>query len=116
MNGEQAAQATRKILSARRVFGEPVERDGVTLIPAVRIRGKGGGHDRKAAKGAGGGVGGVRVSARPAGVYVIRDGRVTWMPAVDVNRIVVGAQLVGVILGVVAIVVRRARRPAARGR
>jgi uncharacterized spore protein YtfJ len=116
MNGEQAAQATRKILSARRVYGEPIERDGVTVIPAVRVRGKGGGHNGKAAKGAGRGAGGFRVSARPAGVYVIREGRVTWMPAVDVSRIVVGAQVVGAILGAVAIVVHRARRARTRGR
>jgi hypothetical protein len=27
------------------------------------------------------------VSARPAGAYVIKDGRVWWRPAVDVNRL-----------------------------
>ena len=27
------------------------------------------------------------MSARPAGAYVIKDGRVWWRPAVDVNRL-----------------------------
>jgi hypothetical protein len=36
-------------------------------------------------EGEGGGFG---VSARPAGAYVIKDGRVRWWPTVDVNRLV----------------------------
>jgi hypothetical protein len=33
------------------------------------------------------------VNARPAGAFVIRDGNVTWRPAVDLNRflMVIGA-------------------------
>jgi len=30
-------------------------------------------------------------------VYVIRDGRVNWEPAIDVNRIVFGGQIVAVV-------------------
>jgi uncharacterized spore protein YtfJ len=115
MNGEQAAQASRKIMSARRVFGEPIERDGITVIPAARIRGGAGGRNGKAAKN-GNRAGGFRVSARPAGVYVIRDGKVRWMPALDVNRIVVGGQIVGAIVAAVAIAVFRPRRPHTRHR
>jgi len=33
---------------------------------------------------------------RPAGVYVIRNGRATWRPAVNVNLIVAGGQLVAI--------------------
>jgi len=32
----------------------------------------------------------------PSGVYVIRDGDARWRPAVDVNRIVLGGQLVAI--------------------
>lgn len=122
MNGEEAAQATRKILQARRVYGDPIERDGITVIPAVRIRGRAGGRNGRNArngrndKGArrGGPMGGFRVSARPAGVYVVRDGKVRWMPAVDVNRVVVGAQVVGMVLGAFAMAVWGPRRWYAR--
>ncbi len=118
MNGEEAAQATRKILQARRVYGDPIERDGITVIPAVRIRGRAGGRNGrnrsderngKATK-RGGPMGGFRVSARPAGMYVIRDGKVTWMPALDVNRIIVGGQIVGMVLGAFAMAVWGPRR------
>jgi hypothetical protein len=34
------------------------------------------------------------VSARPAGAYVIKDGQVSWRPAVDPNRIIAVAGLV----------------------
>jgi len=36
-------------------------------------------------EGSGGGFG---LNAKPAGAYVIRDGRVSWRPAVDVNRLI----------------------------
>jgi uncharacterized spore protein YtfJ len=32
----------RDAISVRKVFGDPVERDGVTVIPAARIAGGGG--------------------------------------------------------------------------
>jgi len=37
------------------------------------------------------------MSARPVGAFVIRDGEMTWRPAVDVTRIVLGAQVVAVV-------------------
>jgi uncharacterized spore protein YtfJ len=80
-------------MSVGRVFGEPYERDGVTVIPAARVHGGGGGgggRDEHAQEGEGGGF---ALIARPAGAYVIRDGEVTWQPAVDVNRIVTVAVL-----------------------
>ena len=97
----------RDALSVRRVFGDPYERDGVTVIPAARVRGAGGGgggHDNQGQEGDGGGF---VLTARPVGAYVLKDGAVTWQPAVDVERIVTVA-----ILGwaVVAWVVGRAVR------
>ena len=71
------------VITVRRVFGEPVERDGVTLVPAARVAGGGGGGGD--AEGSGGG--GFGVYASPVGAYVIRDGRVTWKPALDPFRI-----------------------------
>jgi hypothetical protein len=43
--------------------------------------------------GSGGGFG---IAARPAGVYVIDGQNVHWRPAVDVNRIVLGGQIVAI--------------------
>ncbi len=68
----------RDSLTVSRVYGEPVERDGVTVIPAALV--------------VAGGGGGVR-----------------WVPAVDVNRLLIG-------LSFVAFRVMRRRRLAARRR
>jgi uncharacterized spore protein YtfJ len=101
-------------VSVRRVFGEPLERDGMTIFPAAVVAGGGGGGggdgpgvDRTgegrsemgtpispAAAGVGGGFG---LLAWPAGVYVIAGGRVRWRPAVNVNLIVLGGQIVAVV-------------------
>lgn len=76
----------KNLITQTTVFGEPVERGGVTLIPASKvIAGGGGTDDRAGAKGDGGGAG---MIARPAGAYIIRDDRVTWKPAVTVEGIV----------------------------
>ena len=98
--------------SVRTVFGEPVTRDGVTVIPVARIRGTGGagGGDAPApdTKQAGGTGAGLLVSAKPLGAYEVRDGKVTWRPAVDINRIVLGGQIVGAVAVLTAgIVLRR---------
>ncbi len=84
-------------ITVRRVFGEPYEKDGVTLIPVAKVSGGGGGgsgEDERAGKGGGGGFG---VNARPAGVYVIKGDAVTWTPAFDLNRVIMGGQIVAVI-------------------
>ncbi len=74
-------------ITVRRVFGEPYEKDGVTIITAATVAGGGGGgggHDEAGQEGEGGGFG---VAARPAGAYVIKEGKIRWRPAVDVNRL-----------------------------
>jgi hypothetical protein len=45
-------------------------------------------------KGSGAGFG---IGARPVGMYVIRDEELSWRPAVDVNRVVLGCQVVAVV-------------------
>jgi uncharacterized spore protein YtfJ len=93
----------RDAMTVSRVYGEPYERDGVTVIPAAVIRGGGGaGSGRQGAdgdegggEGAGGGFG---LFARPVGAYVIKDGVVRWEPAVDVSHIVVVGVLGGIVL------------------
>jgi uncharacterized spore protein YtfJ len=99
---EVLAQA-RDSMTVKRVFGEPYEKDGVTVIPAARVQGgagAGGGEDPQGqGKGSGSGFG---VTARPVGAYVLREGELSWRPAVDVNRIILGGQAV-VIVGLLTI-------------
>jgi uncharacterized spore protein YtfJ len=79
----------RDLVTAVTVYGEPIERGGVTVIPASLILaggGGGGGDDRSGGSGEGGGVGMV---ARPVGAFVIRDGSVAWKPAISPGVIVV---------------------------
>jgi uncharacterized spore protein YtfJ len=85
-------------LGARRVFGEPIERDGVIVLPAAKVGGGGGGGGGTSPAGEmrrseQGGVG-FGLSARPAGAFVLDRGRLRWKPAVDVNRVILGGQLV----------------------
>lgn len=63
------------------------------IIPAAKVRGGGGGGSDTDSNG-GGGFG---LDAKPAGAYVVREGRVRWEPAIDVNRIVFGGQLVVIV-------------------
>jgi hypothetical protein len=76
--------------TAKRVYSEPYSENGITVITAAAVRG-GGGLGRNDAEHAGGGLG---LSARPVGAYVIRNGRVVWKPAFDVSRIVLRGQIV----------------------
>jgi len=83
VNPEELMTKAGDQLSVRRVFGEPIERDGVTVIPvAVALGGGGGGGGTGPdGQGAGGGFGGI---ARGIGVYAISDGQVRFVPAIDV--------------------------------
>jgi uncharacterized spore protein YtfJ len=91
------------------VFGQPYERDGVTVIPAAVLYAGGGGggstgvDDRGQAgeqaepavpQGVGGGLG---LVARPVGAFVIKGGEVRWQPAFDLTRVVIGGQLVAIV-------------------
>ena len=110
MNIVELAERAGELLTVRQVFGEAYERDGVTVIPVALVRGGAGGGRGKhenaprvaAQEGEGGGFAAL---AKPAGVYVVSDGKVRWLPAVDVNRIVVGGQVLAL---AVLLVVRAA--------
>jgi uncharacterized spore protein YtfJ len=87
MKVAELVTTVRDAITVSRVFAEPYEQDGVTVIAAAIVAGGaggGGGHDERGQEGEGGGFG---VRARPAGAYVIKDGRVRWRPAVDLNRL-----------------------------
>jgi uncharacterized spore protein YtfJ len=93
MNVDELLRGARDAMTARTVFAEPIERDGLLIIPAAKVRGGGGGGTDKQENG-GGGFG---LMAKPAGAYVVRDGQVTWQPAIDVNRLALGGQLVAIV-------------------
>jgi uncharacterized spore protein YtfJ len=108
---EVIAQA-RDTLTVKRVFGEPYEKDGVTIIPAARVRGGAGGGGGQDAEGKGSGSGGgFGITAHPVGAFMIREGELSWRPAVDVNRVILGGQVVAVValLTLRAIVKARAK-------
>lgn len=114
MNVQEIVTQARDVLTVKRVFGEPYEKNGLTIIPAAALAGgAGGGGDGTQGKGAGGGFG---VGAKPAGVYVIKDGAVRWQPAVDVNRVILGGQIVALValLTLRAIMAARGRAAARR--
>jgi uncharacterized spore protein YtfJ len=103
-------------LSVHRAFGTAYEKDDMLIIPVALVAGGGGagtarprhrdpavgpdgrpgedpaGHDAAPQDSertdAGGGFGGVVL---PAGTYVVKDGQVRWVPAVDVTIVVLAS-------------------------
>ncbi len=125
MNVQEIMSQARESMSVKRVFGDPYEKNGVTVIPVAKVMGGGGGGEGNAemppaAEGetttqvAGGSGGGFGVSAAPAGVYVVKGDSVRWLPALDVNRLVIGGQIVSVIFLLVVRSIFRARAKAAK--
>src|SRR5262245_35540557 len=97
MDAMDVLTETRERMSQGTPFGEPITHDGVVVIPVSRIGGMvgaGTGNRSGAAEGAGGGLG---MRAAPVGAFVIRNGRVVWRPAVDVNKIILGGQVVAIV-------------------
>jgi uncharacterized spore protein YtfJ len=93
--------------SVARVFGEPIDREGVLIIPVASVRGVFGGGDgapvQSGSEQLSGWGGGGAWSATPAGTYVLKNGEMGWVPAVDANRSV----LLGYLTGIVALLVLR---------
>ena len=100
MKLDELVNSTREALTVRRIYAEPFERDGLAVIAAASVRGGAGGgsgHDEKGQEGEGGGFG---MTGSPAGAYVVQDGKVKWLPAVDPNRLfmMVGMALIAYLL------------------
>ena len=102
----------REAISVERVFGDPIERDGITLVPAAAVRGGTGGGGSEASEEIPGGSGvGFGMTARPVGAYRIKDGTVEWIPAADTTRVIVLAEFGAIVaLLVLRSVLRRRRR------
>ena len=116
MELREAFKSIREVLSARQVFGEPLVRDRVTVIPAATVigAGGGGGGSRRSEKGdsevpepdTGTGMG-LGVIAWPSGAFEIREDRVTWRPTKDVTRVLYAALGVVLALGMGVLATRR---------
>ncbi len=131
-------KAAEDTFTVRRVFGEAYEREGVLVIPVARVTGmtglgSGGGEgeglpmwtgmpkghaapdeptgEAPTGHGSGhGGGGGWGLHVKPLGVYVVDGHGAHWQPAVDVNRLMLGMQLVaawGLAIGFTAWAARR---------
>ena len=106
-------RAASDALNVRRVFGEAYERDGTLVIPVAAMYGgtgsgfgmgdiggvRHGDTSQSEREGVGGG-GGFGIRVRPIGVYVIDDAGAHWRPTVDVNRVVLGGQAVGIVVAI----------------
>ncbi|HTE65133.1 MAG TPA: sporulation protein [Candidatus Binatia bacterium] len=99
MNVDEMLTGVRDAITVKRVYGDPIEKNGVTLIPAAKLSGGAGGGGDEANNG-GGGFG---LRARPVGAYIIRGNEVTWEPAVDVTRMAT----LGIVAGIVSLLVLR---------
>ena len=95
MDVDAILEKARAGMGAERVYSVPIERDGVTVIPAAKVAGGGGaGADEREEGGGGGGFG---MSARPSGVLIIEPGgNVRWKGFFDLNRVILGGQIVGI--------------------
>jgi uncharacterized spore protein YtfJ len=101
----------RDALTVSRVYGDPIERDGVIVIPAAVVSGGGGGGGGVDAQGQTGGGTGFGMHARPAGAFVIRDGDVRWEPVEDpIGRLMVLTTSVTVGMLIARSMLRRRRR------
>jgi uncharacterized spore protein YtfJ len=110
MRVSEVIDAARDQITASRVYGEAHQVDGLTVIPVAAVTGGLGGGMGQAENGQNGEGAGFGISGRPVGAYTIKDGRLTWHPAIDPNRIIA---MVGLI--VIAYVWSRPRMARARG-
>ena len=117
MDVNEVLTHARDAMTVKRVFGEPYEKDGMTVIPVANVMGgagAGGGTSKSATDDTAAGEGaegrdaatgtpdtgygmGYGVRATPAGVYVIKGGEVEWKPATDMNSLAVQRAIIAVV-------------------
>jgi uncharacterized spore protein YtfJ len=93
MDVMESISGARDAVTVKRVYGEPYERNGVAVIAAAAVQGGGGGGGGDGPDGSTGGGSGFALRARPVGAYVIRGEQVSWEPAVDRSRAILGGQI-----------------------
>ncbi|HEY8000444.1 MAG TPA: spore germination protein GerW family protein [Solirubrobacterales bacterium] len=92
---ERLAKRTGASAKASAVFGKPVEREGVTVIPVARARWGFGGGSGTSQEGSGGGGGGAGIVS-PLGYIEVREGGAEFKPIRDRRLIGLGVAALGV--------------------
>ena len=93
MDVQQVLAGAQDAMAARRVYGDPYEKNGVTVIPAATVAGGGGGGGDSE----GNGGGGFGLTARPAGAWIVKGDSVRWQPAIDATKVALMGQLVAIV-------------------
>lgn len=108
---EEMLAETKDLVTVKKVYGDPYQSNGVTLIPAASVRGgMGGGEGEGSDSEPAGRGGGIGIAARPIGAYRIKGDDVSWIPAVDVTRIITTGQVVVIVALLVFRSILRKRR------
>ena len=105
---ERIGEVVQMHANAKQVYGDPVERNGTTIIPVARVNwGFGGGGLGRGERERGGGGGGVR--ATPAGYIELRDGTSRFRPIVDPTAMtaLVASAAAGLLVGLLFSRLRR---------
>lgn len=77
--------------AAQTVYGDPYDTaDGSTIVPVIKMRGE---------------------NTAPVGVFVVSGGEVTWSPVVDVTKIALMGEFIGLATGVIATLAMLRRPP-----
>jgi uncharacterized spore protein YtfJ len=95
------------------VFADPVEREGLTIIPIARLSwgfGGGTGSDKKGTSSGMGGGGGI--TAVPVGYIELKGGKARFSPIVDFSKIIPVAIVLSLLISL--LLRRLAKRPKAR--
>ena len=119
-------------LLTNQVFGTPVEKHGVVLVPVAEVRGCGGvggangpqegpgvdaeGSGASAAPGPQAGGGGFALAARPVGAWVIRDGDVQWRSSRNIQALATAGSVVVTALAILTTLAIRRGCCSRRGR
>ena len=93
MKMPEVLDEVRASVEAKRVYADPVHEDGVTVVPAATVRGGGGGGTDDEGQ-SGGGFG---IAGSPTGAWVVKEGDVTWKPAVDVTKVIMLGELTAIV-------------------
>lgn len=93
MNVDELPQMLRDVTTVKRVYGDPYQVNGVTIIPVARTDGGGGGGEGGPPEDGGRGLG-LGFGTNAIGVFVIKGDDVRFVPAYDVVALAGRAALV----------------------
>ncbi|MGB9373106.1 MAG: spore germination protein GerW family protein [Jiangellales bacterium] len=91
MDVARMLEVARDQMTVGRVFGDPIEKDGVTLVPVAMVMGGVGGGEGSSEQHDQGEGGGYGILARPLGVYVIGGDTVRFKPVINADRVLTSA-------------------------